>query len=98
VRLFHSTTREAADAILAAGFRDAVGTFMTTHEYRGVWLADQPLDENEGASSEALLAVDIDEALVAPFEWVEDGKGYREFLVPASLANEHTISEIPQDD
>jgi len=27
------------------------------------------------------------EARVTPFEWIEEGKGYREFLVPAVIVN-----------
>lgn len=60
---------------------------MTNQLHTGVWLSDMPLDENEGASSEELLCLELDEVRVAPFEWIEEGKGYREFLVPAAIVN-----------
>src|ERR1035437_6378948 len=85
--LYHSATRENAGSILREGFRDHTDYYMTRKLYTGVWLSDRPLDENEGASSEALLRLELDEASIVRFEWVEDGKGYREFLVPAAIVN-----------
>jgi len=86
VILFHRTDRAAARRILKQGFRDGFGSYGTRTKYSGVWLSDVPLDENEGACGDALLRVAIratEEELTA-FEWVEEGKGYREFLIPAS--------------
>jgi hypothetical protein len=34
-----------------------------------------------------LLAVDVAPSVVEPYEWTEEGKPYREFLVPAALVN-----------
>jgi hypothetical protein len=85
--LYHSTTHENAANILCEGFRDRTDHYMTENLHTGVWLSDTPLDENEGACSEALLCVELDAMVVTPYEWVEDGKGYREFLVPATIVN-----------
>lgn len=85
MRLYHRT--DAVEAILARGFRDAIGTFLTDQEFTGVWFSDQPLDENEGARGEYLLSLDIPDEALEEFEWVEDGKPNREFLIPAELAN-----------
>ena len=98
MKLYHSTTRENADAILAFGFRDATDYYMTAHQWTGVWLSDRPLNENEGALTGALLSLDIDEAELVPYEWVEDGKGYREFLVPAALTVGRDVVEVDPDD
>jgi hypothetical protein len=84
---YHSTSRENAARIVREGFRDRTDYYMTSTLHTGVWLSDLPLDENEGASSEARLCLELDEARIAPFEWIEDGKGYREFLVPAAIVN-----------
>lgn len=48
---------------------------------------------NEGANGNALLEVtlDVTEEEMARFEWVEDGKSYREFLVPADRINTEGI-------
>jgi hypothetical protein len=87
ITLYHSTTRENAESILREGLRDQTDEYMTSQLHTGVWLSDTPLDENEGACSEALLVLQLDEVTVAHFEWIEDGKGYREFLVPAAIVN-----------
>jgi hypothetical protein len=87
VRLFHRTTAGSARAILASGFKDAVGTYLTDRLERGVWLSNVPLDCNEGASGDTLLEVRIARWRVARYEWKEPGKPYREFLVPARVLN-----------
>lgn len=98
VRLYHTTNRAAARAILRSGFRDAVGRFMTEVEHRGVWLSDRPLDCNEGAKGDVVLAVEIDGRRITQFEWKEFAslrsrapidKGYREWCAPAAVINRH---------
>lgn len=87
--LYHRTTHDAAQSILREGFRNHADSYMTDREWRGVWLSDAPLDPNDGAWGDTLLAVDLslpDEA-IADYEWIEEGKGYREWLVPAELIN-----------
>ena len=86
---FHRTTESAATEIFRNGFRDARGQYLTDTEHQGVWLSDKPLDCNEGAKGEVLLAVDIDPTIVEKHEWVEEGKPYREYLVPAKWLNSH---------
>lgn len=96
-RFFHRTTAARARAILRGGFKDSVGQFLADTEHAGVWLSDRPLDENEGARGDALLVVEIAADLVERYEWIEHGKPYREFLVPAAMLNEHgTVA--PADD
>jgi hypothetical protein len=86
-RYFHRTTAAAAEAILAQGFRDGRGSYMTDRMHEGVWLSDRPLDGNEGAYGVMLLTVDVLAAVVEPYEWIEEGKTYRECLVPTALVN-----------
>ena len=87
--LFHSTTEEAAASILESGFSDATGTYLTGQPHTGVWFSDQPLDANEGAKGDALLKVSLGltEDDIAFYEWIEDGKPYREWLIPADVVN-----------
>lgn len=87
MRLIHRTF--AADAILAEGFRDGHGRYLTTQCLSGVWLSDRPLDIDEGADGDTLLELDIPEHEIESYEWVEDGKGYREYLVPAEIVNRY---------
>jgi hypothetical protein len=74
MRLYHRTTRQAARRIVAEGFRDGQGRYMTAQIHRGVWGADQILDENEGARGDTVLVVVIPEAVAGPYEWIEGGK------------------------
>ena len=87
--LYHRTTADAASLIVAGGFRDNTGTYLIANEYTGVWLSDRPLDENEGAWGDTMLRVTLDlgEADLAFYEWVEEFKGYREWLIPAAMIN-----------
>jgi hypothetical protein len=71
---------------------------MTPNTYRGVWLADAPLCENEGAGGDTVLAVEIPEDVLTEWEWVEEGKPYREFLVPASVLNEYPRIVVAEGD
>lgn len=89
MKVYHRTTDTSAAAILQSGFIDHEDSFGTTRQHRGVWVSDQPLDSNEGATGDTLLAIEIGESLIAPFEWIEEGKPYREWLVPAALVNTH---------
>jgi hypothetical protein len=97
VILYHSTTRENATNILREGFRDRTDHYMTDTPHTGVWLSDTPLDENEGGSSEVLLCVELEEGVLAFYEWVETGKGYREFLVPAEIVNRSPVKQSETD-
>jgi len=85
MRLFHRTHHAAA--ILREGFRDGEGSYLTDRTLRGVWLSDFPLDENAGADGDQLLQVDVPDAVALDHEVVEEGKTYREFLIPADVLN-----------
>jgi hypothetical protein len=86
-RYFHRTTRETAEAILRGGFKDRTDYYLTSSLHTGVWLSAVPLDGNEGAEGDTSLAVDVPAEVVERYEWIEDGKPYREFLVPAAALN-----------
>ena len=72
---------------LALGFRDGRGTYLTSNEYTGVWLSNVPLDCNEGAAGDELLSLEIPDEVITKYEWIEEEKPYREFLVPAVVLN-----------
>lgn len=86
--IYYHTT-DAADDILAHGFRDATGSYMMIGlELTGVWLGDRPMDVNEGAKGDQVLRVEFrDDVDLREFEVIEDGKPYREWCVPAALIN-----------
>jgi hypothetical protein len=93
---YHRTTAIASEAILKEGFRDGV-------DYHGwgivgVWVSNYPLDCNEGAKGDDLLEVDckLNEAELADYEVIEEGKPYREWIVPAALLNANsTVRVLP---
>jgi len=64
--------------------------YGTENPHSGVWLSDRPRDADEGAVGNALLRVELNigDREIAQFEWIEDGKPYREWLIPACLINE----------
>jgi hypothetical protein len=65
LRVFHRTSH--ADAIMRYGFRDGEGSYGTSQMRRGVWVSDSPLDVNEGAVGDDVLA-EIREALFIEYE------------------------------
>jgi hypothetical protein len=73
---------------------------MTDREWSGVWLSAQPLDGNDGAWGEALLCVDIacTEGEISCFEWVEEGKTHREWLIPAAFVNSRATVSLAEDE
>jgi hypothetical protein len=87
--VFHRTTEVAARAILAEGFRDASGSYGLPIVLEGVFVSDRPVDCNEGAKGDALLSIELaaSENELVDFEIVEDGKTWREWIVPARLLN-----------
>ncbi len=90
--VYHRTSLDAAVSIVRDGFRDATGTYMTRSEHTGVWVSDCEQDPTGGALGEALLTVTtvFSESDLDAFEWVEDDKPYREWLLPAQLLNAAT--------
>jgi hypothetical protein len=90
ITLYHRTTEGIATRIVADGFRDREDYYLTENLHSGVWLSDRPLDANEGAVGNALLRVELNigDREIAEFEWIEDGKPYREWVIPACLINE----------
>jgi len=100
---FHRTTRDAADAILAGGFRDATGSYgLVGHTLTGAWLSDIPMDQGEGAKGEIMLEVQLTgmkEADLDEHEHPRDSRltartdyhpfDYREWCIPAKLVNAH---------
>jgi len=88
--LYHRTRDTAAAAILKRGFRDGTGSYLTARTWRGVWLSDRPdAVVADGTPGDAVLSLAIPVAAIRQYEWIEDGKGHREFLVPAAVVNQY---------
>ena len=97
MKVYHRTS--AAEAILQHGFRDGEGCYMTATRWRGVWVSDQPLDENEGAWGDTVSTLDLPEDVFVHHEWVQEGFRYREALIPATVLNQYprTVWEEPEE-
>ena len=96
MRLFHRTS--SCQQITQGGFRDGRGTYLTSKVWDGVWLSDVPLDLDEGAEGDDLLLIEMPENVVEKYECVEDGKTYREFLIPAEVVNRYPARLADDDD
>lgn len=98
--LYHRTTAARWRRIRAVGFRDGKGNYGMDVEVSGVWLSDRPLDMDEGAFGDVLLAIELDlpRASLRRFEAREPGKPYREFIVPADLLNSRARARRFRDD
>jgi hypothetical protein len=96
VRVFHRTS--SGQQSIQGGFRDGRGTYLTTKVWEGVWLSDVPLDPREGADGDDVLVIGMPENVVEEYEWVEEGKPYREFLVPAEVVNRYPVRFADDDD
>lgn len=100
LKLFHRTSAEIADKIVRSGFKDGTGNYLTANKHSGVWLSDVPLDANEGPSGDTLLEVKLDlpERDLRQYEWIEKGKPYRKWLIPAWLINTQAKVRIIGED
>src|SRR6266699_2442609 len=67
-----------------------------TIERTEVWLSNNPLDENEGTKGPVLLEVSVKATHreMAQFEWIEEGKPYREWLIPATFLNSRMVVKV----
>ncbi len=94
LRLYHRTTEAKAAQILKEGFRDTPGRYLTDREWSGVWISDRPLDNTEGASGEVLLQIEIAEGRIKTFEWLQGGRTFREWIVPAAVLNDFATVSV----
>jgi hypothetical protein len=100
MKLFRCTSADKAREIMKAGFVDATGNYLTDRVWKGVWLADRPLDVNDGAAGDTVVEVDLnltDEEL-DNWEWKGETKSFREFLISAELVNSRVVSKRIMDE
>lgn len=99
MRVYHRTYH--ADAIEREGFRDGSYVMPGIGELRGVFVsADWPLDENEGADGDVVLALEIEESLFVEYEHFDDDNPYREAMIPARALNATigTLRRLSEDE
>jgi hypothetical protein len=50
------------------------------------------------AKGGSLLSIEVPENVMTEYEWVEEEKPYREFLMPAEVANKYPITLLALED
>jgi hypothetical protein len=98
MKLYHATTQENVNNILANGFRDAKGFYATSVWMKGIFLSNYPTDWNEGTKGDITITVNIPLALIADYELIEEGKPYREWYVPAEIVNRYPVRLLREDE
>ena len=102
MRLFHVTRIENAEPILAGGFIDGTGTYMTGRLHTGVWLSNVPFDDHYVLDDDyALLEVDLDLSNdeIAEWDWGPAGQAEHEFLILAAVINSRAkVRKLASDD
>jgi hypothetical protein len=90
VKVYYITQAENAASVLANGFRDGTGRPASQAEHRGVWVCDRLLVLLSGIElgDVACFEIRVPREWLLRYEWREEGRGYREFLVPAIELNE----------
>jgi hypothetical protein len=93
---YHRTNAVGAREIIDSGFSNASGYFLNNRIWTGVWLSSIPVDGELDADGDSLLMVklDIDERELSRWEWVAEGRPYREWLVPAAIINRCAAVEM----
>ncbi len=100
MKLFHIASKANRKAILEGGFRDTMGYHHAGQEWSGVWVSSEPLGWSQrqylnGANT--LFAIEIPEDVISEFEWVEEAKTIREWLIPAALLNSYGPPVVTDD-
>lgn len=85
VVLFHATTHERAQSILAEGFRDG---WLTGTTCVGVSLSLEPASVNLGAKGDVVLELEVPDGIeLREYFVVEEDMPVWELLIPAEVAN-----------
>src|SRR6266849_687765 len=93
---YHRTNAVDAREIIDSGFTNTSGYFLNNRIWTGVWLSSIPIDVEPDAEADSLLMVKlkIDERELSRWEWVAEGRSYREWLVPAAIVNRCAAVEM----
>ena len=81
--LHHITKKRDAEKIEAGGLTDGTGSYMLTREGSGLWFVDNVRDFDAPPQFDTVLTLSIPERVAAEYEWDDEVKPYREFLIPA---------------
>ena len=83
--LYHLTTKRNAEKIEAGGLIDGTGSYMLTREGSGLWYLDSVREFDARPEVDTVLTFSIPAGVAVQYEWEDEVKPYREFLIPASV-------------
>ena len=72
--------------------------FLPPFYIRGLFLSDAPLGPNDGLlDASQVFVIEIPERMIEHYELIEEGqgKGYREWCVPAEVVNKYFSKRVP---
>jgi hypothetical protein len=92
--LYHNTDFDTANAILRDGFQDGIGNYLTKNTYKGVWLADNKRAIGPFGDTMLEVIINLDPSKLKDYEWEEESKGFREYLIPAAVVNANSTVKI----
>jgi hypothetical protein len=97
IKVYFITEAQNAVEILAGGFHYCTRTYSSGSVHRGVWVSDQLLVLLSGIDLDdvACFEIKVLEEWLIRHECIEQGKGYREFLVPAIELNNFPRRRLP---
>ena len=99
MKLYHYTTQESATQIIADGFLDSPPS-PALGWWAGVWFSDSPDAEQRGMArptraAGVMLVVEVPDDVVDRFLIAEFPRRWREFCIPASVANAWPRERVP---
>ena len=98
MKVYHVAKAENASDIDTHGFQGP-GRYLADAQPGGVWVADRPLLAESGTPIEvaACFEIQVPDRVLLSREWIEDGKGYRKFLVPALVLNRYPRRRLTRE-
>jgi len=88
VLVFHVTPKHTVASVWRRGFEVQASITSRVGTWSGVWVTDGFFDQRDcAARSLSIVEIACDAQQLSRFEYVEEGKPYRDWLVPASILN-----------
>lgn len=85
ILLYHRTP--AGRQILRTGFVDSVANPVRDGAWEGSWFSDVPLPTEDGPAGDDILVLEVPVDVAERFEWRDEQKPYRQFVLPRQVAN-----------
>ena len=92
---YHRTSNEEARFILESGFKNSSGYYLGNRTWTGVWLSAIPGEERPQTDDRLLkVKLELTDRELSRWEWMSEGRGHREWLLPAGVINKLATVEV----